>query len=159
MNKQTILSSILSVTLLSLTACSNDNNRASGNEINATQSIEFKVDFADYNSEKETDVTRTTPKEVKFEQRMVDLGNGVLAQCTLQYDTIKQGKPVTRAIPNDTYTMLAYDATTHAFKGEVTGTVTAGAFIATSANKDMQALLLIPQHRYSWNKTEPMCSM
>jgi hypothetical protein len=138
MNKQTILSSILSVALLSLTACNNDNNRTSENEINATQSIEFKVDFADYNSEQEMNVTRTTPKEVKFEQRMIDLGNGVLAQCTLLRDTTKQTKSAsTRALTNDTYTMLAYDAATHAYKGNITGTVTGGVFTSTSANQDI----------------------
>ena len=135
MNKQTILFSILSVALLSLTACSNDNNRTIGNEINAAQSIKFKVDFADYNSEQEVDVTRTTIGEVKLERRMVDLGNGILAQCTLQRDTTRQDKPATRVIPNDTYTMLAYDNATHTFKGAVTGTVAAGVFTSTSANK------------------------
>lgn len=137
MNKQTILSSILSVALLSLTACSDDNNKTSGNEINVVQSIEFKVDLADYNSEQEADVTRTTSREVKLERRMVELGNGVLAQCTLQRDTTRQDKPATRVIPNDTYTMLAYDNATHTFKGAVTGTVTAGVFTSTSANKDI----------------------
>ena len=135
MNKQTILFSILSVALLSLTACSNDNNRTIGNEINAAQSIKFKVDFADYNSEQEVDVTRTTLGEVKLERRIVDLGNGILAQCTLQRDTTRQDKPATRVIPNDTYTMLAYDNATHTFKGALTGTVAAGVFTSTSANK------------------------
>ena len=140
MNKQTILFSILSIALLSLTACSNDNNEFKGKEVNATKSIKFKVDFADYNTEQETDATRTGRKDdepIKLKPKTIDLGNGVLAQCTLQRDTAKQEHPTTRVIPNDTYTMLAYDAATHAFKGEVTGTVTAGAFTATSANKDI----------------------
>ena len=140
MNKQTILLSILSIALLSLTACSNDNNEFKGKEVNATKSIKFKVDFADYNTEQETDATRTGRKDdepIKLKPKTIDLGNGVLAQCTLQRDTAKQEHPTTRVIPNDTYTMLAYDAATHAFKGEVTGTVTAGVFTATSANKDI----------------------
>lgn len=60
MNKQTILSSILSVTLLSLTACGNDDNKTTGNgQTDATQAIEFKLNFADYNAEQELEATRT----------------------------------------------------------------------------------------------------
>ena len=141
MNKQTILSSILSVALLTLVACSNDNNGSDGKEVDLAKAVEFKVDFADYNDKGEADITRAGSKAeepVKLEQKMVDLGNGVLAECTLQRDTTKHPKPAaTRAIPNDTYTMLAYDVATHALKGEITGTVTSGVFTSTSANKDI----------------------
>ena len=141
MNKQTILSSILSVALLTLVACSNDNNGSDGKEVDLTKAVEFKVDFADYNDKGEADITRAGSKAeepVKLEQKMVDLGNGVLAECTLQRDTTKHPKPAaTRTLPNDTYTMLAYDAATHTLKGEITGIVTSGVFTSTSANKDI----------------------
>lgn len=139
MNKQTILSSILSVALLSLTACHNDNNETDDKAINIAKSIEFKVDFADYNAEQEVGVTRTGNEIVKLEQKMVDLGNGILAQCTLQRDTARQARhDATRVIPNDTYTMLAYDAATHTFKGELTGTVSYNTFTPTSTNKSIR---------------------
>ena len=116
MNKQTILSSILSVALLTLVACSNDNNGSDGKEVDLTKAVEFKVDFADYNDKGEADITRAgskTEEPVKLEQKMVDLGNGVLAECTLQRDTTKHPKPAaTRAIPNDTYTMLRQERPT-----------------------------------------------
>lgn len=139
MNKQTFLSTVFSVALLLLTACSNDDNKTTDEgRVNAAQAIEFKVNFADYNAEQNVNVTRAGNKEVKLEQQTVDLGNGILAQCTLQRDTTKQATPAaTRALANDTYTMLAYDATTHAYKGDITGTVTSGVFTPTSANQDL----------------------
>ena len=138
MKRVKFLSVILGSALLILAACSNDDNKTTDEgQVSATQAIEFKVDFADYNAEQEVGVTRAN-KEVKLEQQMVDLGNGILAQCTLQRDTTKQTKSAaTRALTNDTYTMLAYDAATHAYKGDITGTVTGGVFTATSANQDI----------------------
>ena len=66
-----------------------------------------------------------------------------MAQVTIKQDTItsKTSEATTRALSNDTYTMLAYDQATHTFKGEVTGTVTGGVFTATSTNK---AIVLQP---------------
>lgn len=138
MKRVKFLSTVFSIALLSLTACSNDDNKTTDEgQVSAVQAIEFKVDFADYNAEQEVGVTRAN-KEVKLEQQMVDLGNGILAQCSLQRDTTKQTKSAsTRALANDTYTMLAYDAATHAYKGDITGTVTGGVFTATSANQDI----------------------
>lgn len=135
MKKQTFLSTVFSVALLSLTACSNDDNKMTDDgQVNTAQPIEFKVDFADYNTDQDVNVTRAKNKEVNLEQQTVDLGNGILAQCTLQRDTTKQAKPaVTRALSDDTYTMLAYDNATHALKGSMTGTVTSGALTPTSA--------------------------
>lgn len=138
MKRVKFLSTVFSIALLSLTACSNDDNKTTDEgQVSAVQAIEFRVDFADYNAEQEVGITRAN-KEVKLEQQMVDLGNGILAQCSLQRDTTKQTKSAsTRALTNDTYTMLAYDAATHAYKGNITGTVTGGVFTSTSANQDI----------------------
>ena len=137
MNKQTILSSILSAALLTLAACSNDENKENNEKVDVTKAVEFKVDFADYNDKGEADITRAGSKAeepVNLEQKTVQLGNGLFALCTLQRDTTKQTRPAaTRAIPNDTYTMLAYDAATHTLKGEMTGTVSGGVFTPTEA--------------------------
>ena len=117
-----------------LAACSSnddneDNNGTRNGKVDVTKAVEFKVDFADYNDNGETDMTRTNSNGAVLQQQTVNLGNGILALCTLQRDTTKQAKPATtRTLPNDTYTMLAYDHTTHAFKGEVTGTITGGVF-------------------------------
>lgn len=117
-----------------LAACSSnddneENNGTQNGKVDVTKAVEFKVDFADYNDNGETDMTRTNSNGVVLQQQTVNLGNGILALCTLQRDTTKQAKPATtRTLPNDTYTMLAYDHATHAFKGEVTGTITGGVF-------------------------------
>ena len=117
-----------------LAACSSnddneDNNGTRNGKVDVTKAVEFKVDFADYNDNGETDMTRTNSNGTVLQQQTVNLGNGILALCTLQRDTTKQAKSATtRTLPNDTYTMLAYDHATHAFKGEVTGTITGGVF-------------------------------
>lgn len=134
-NRQTILLSILGAFVLLLTACSNEDNNALDGGKKDVQTVEFKVKFADYNDDQNISVTRAGSKEIKLEQKTIDLGNGLLADCTLQRDTTKQKRyATTRTLANDTYTMLAYDAATHTFKGEMTGTVTGGIFTATSSN-------------------------
>ena len=138
MNKKFIFSTA-ALLLLTMSCSNNNNNMTDDGKVNTAQAVEFKVDFADYNAEQNLDVTRAGNKEEKLEQQTIDLGNGILAQCTLQRDTTKQEKQAaTRSLRDGTYTMLAYDATTHAYKGEITGTVTGGnTFTSTSANKDL----------------------
>ena len=131
----------LGAALLLLTASCSNNDTTSEDEkgkVNVAQAVDFAVDFADYNAEQEVGVTRAQQanKEEKIEQQKIDLGNGILAICTLQRDTNKQTKPAaTRALPNETYTMMAYDAATKTFKGAMTGTVAGGAFTAADAQK------------------------
>ena len=136
MKKKTILSCISCAVLMLLTACSNDDiTPTEKSKVDATKAIEFKVDFADYNSEQQVDMTRAGGKGEEAVQQTIDLGNGIVAQCTLQRDTTRKSKAApTRVLENDTYTMLAYDPVTHALKGEVTGTVTWGVFTPTSSN-------------------------
>ena len=119
-----------------LAACSsNDDNKENngtddGKKVNIAKAVTFKVDFADYNAEQEVGVTRAGNQEEKIGQQVIGLGNRILAQCTLQRDTTKQLKTIaTRALPDDTYTMLAYDHTTHTFCGAMSGKVTGGAFV------------------------------
>lgn len=138
MKKQTILLGILSVALLAFTACSNDKEERNDEPINTAEGIEFKVDFSGYNTEEEVGVTRAAGKDIQLDQEIVDLGNGIYAECTLQRDTTKQTKQAaTRALSDDTYTMLAYDAASHALKGELTGNVVGGVFKATAGNKSL----------------------
>lgn len=139
MKQKTLLTVLLYGILLSFTAaCSNEDkeNRTDG-KVDITKDIEFRLSFSDYNDEQEIDGTRAVQQESVKKQETVDLGNGMLAIVTMQKDTAKttiSRKEATRVLPNDTYTMLAYDHTTHAFKGEVTGTVT-GSVFQYSGNK------------------------
>lgn len=142
----------LGIALLLLTAgCNNNENIDNGEgngKINLTKAVKFTVSFADYNEAQEVNVTRAgnnAGKDEKLAPQAVELGNGLVALCTLQRDTAKQKDQVrttTRTIPNDTYTMLAYDATTHAFKGETTGTVQWGSVFTLAPGKS--AILLNP---------------
>ena len=138
--KNIFLHTSLTASLLLLMACSNDNNENPNNngEINISQAVEFKVDFADFNAEQELNVTRSNNQETKLEQKIVDLGNGVLAQVTLRRDTAKaENQATTRALADDTYTMLAYDHDTQTFKGAVTGKVTSGWLFTPTSKKLM----------------------
>ena len=144
MKKQTILSSILGIVLLALTACSNnDENAIEKGKVDVAQRIEFKVNFADYNTEQSVNVTRAPKEDIKLAKSDIDLGNGIVAECTLQRDTVKQEHaPRTRALYSTfAYTMLAFDASTHAYKGSVTGSVTYSGgnwdFTPTSSNESI----------------------
>ena len=144
MKKQTILSSILGIVLLALTACSNnDENAIEKGKVDVAQRIEFKVNFADYNTEQSVNVTRVPKEDIKLAKSDIDLGNGIVAECTLQRDTVnRENAPRTRALYSTfTYTMLAFDASTHAYKGSVAGSVTYSGgnwdFTPTSSNESI----------------------
>ena len=131
MNRNIVLSTLTGLFSLSavlLTACSEkgginpDNNETK----ELMDNIEFKIDFADYNSEQEFDMTRGANKEMKLEEKAINIGHGIIAQASLCRDTTKQENQITRALPNDDYTMVAYDAVTHEFKGEMSGRVVSG---------------------------------
>lgn len=130
--------------MLTLTACSNnDENAIENGKVDVAQGIEFKVNFADYNTEQSVNVTRASKEDNKLAKSDIDLGNGIVAECTLQRDTVKrENAPRTRALYSTfTYTMLAFDASTHAYKGSVTGSVTYSGgnwdFTPTSSNESI----------------------
>ncbi len=139
MSKNTILSTFLGAALLTFAAaCSNDREETKEKEINTAQAIEFKVSVGGYNADQEVGASRAAGKEAKVVQQTVDLGDGLEAEYTLQRDATVQEEPTaTRALGDGTYTMLVYDAASHAFKGELTGTVVAGTFQATSTNQSV----------------------
>lgn len=137
MNKKLILGAV-SLLLLTVSCSNDDNNVTEDGKVNTAKAIEFKVDFSDYDTDQKVSGTRSelyTPTKEAY----INLGNGIMAQVTIKQDTktSKTSEATTRALSNDTYTMLAYDQATHTFKGEVTGTVTGGVFTATSTNKDI----------------------
>lgn len=132
---------ILSVILILLAVGCSDNNITrddDSNKINLSKNINFKVKFTNYNETQMHNVTRASNPN-KLEQKRINLGNGVIAVCSLQQDTTKNYKnkkyATTRVLGNDTYTMLAYDAATHTYKGEMTGIVSDGAFVPADARK------------------------
>lgn len=128
MKKSRLLQLGLMVVLPLFMACNNDSDV----EMDAMESVEFKVEFADFNAKQEIGVTRNGNQEVKIEEKVVDLGNNILALVSLQRDTTRTVSPAaTRTIDDDTYTMLAYDHETHEFKGETVGKVEQAKFVVT----------------------------
>ncbi len=128
---------ILSFALLAmLAACSNNDNvkpeDGDKGKVDITQGIEFKVNFKDFNTEKEYAGTRTTPTSDTISRKTIDLGNNLLAEVTVQRDPARATRSIaaTRALENDDYTMLVFQGSfpTYTLKGEVTGTLKDGKF-------------------------------
>ena len=128
---------ILSFALLAmLAACSNNDNvkpeDGDKGKVDITQGIEFKVNFKDFNTEKEYAGTRTTPTSDTISRKTIDLGNNLLAEVTVQRDPARATRSIaaTRALENDDYTMLVFQGSfpTYTLKGEITGTLKDGKF-------------------------------
>lgn len=128
---------ILSFALLAmLAACSNNDNvkpdDGDKGKVDITQGIEFKVNFKDFNTEKEYAGTRTTPTSDTISRKTIDLGNNLLAEVTVQRDPARTTRSIaaTRALENDDYTMLVFQGSfpTYTLKGEITGTLKDGKF-------------------------------
>ena len=128
---------ILSFALLAmLAACSNNDNvkpeDGDKGKLDITQGIEFKVNFKDFNTEKEYAGTRTTPTSDTISRKTIDLGNNLLAEVTVQRDPARTTRSIaaTRALENDDYTMLVFQGSfpTYTLKGEITGTLKDGKF-------------------------------
>lgn len=119
----------LIIVLCFMTACSqkDDDEAWTGGKLNLTKALKIKIEFADYN-EQIVDGTRAITNDT-LRHEVVDLGNGLSADVTVKRDTTKsKPKALTRVIPDNTYTLLAYDSSDHSLVGEVTGTVTSGVF-------------------------------
>ena len=128
---------ILSTTLLvMLAACSSNDNAKPDNDnkgkVDIAQGIEFKVNVKDFNAEKEYAGTRAAQKPDIISRKTVDLGNNLLAEVTVQRDTTKTQRPATatRALDNDTYTMLVFKGSfpSYTLEAQCTGTLKDGKF-------------------------------
>ena len=126
MKKSGLLQWVLLAVLPLFVACNIEKDGDDG----VINSLVFKVDFADFNAEEEIGVSRSTQKEPKLEEQIVDLGNDVLALVSLKRDTAcVTEQSNTRVLSDDTYTMLVYNHDTHEYKGAVVGKVEHGAFL------------------------------
>ena len=113
-----------------LAACSSneDNGTNGGKKVDVAKTVEFNVEFADYNSDREV------PSRAACDQandtlykKLVKVNDKMLAEVTVKRDTPKM-LPLakTRALEDGIYTMIAYQGTT--YKGETTGTISSGVF-------------------------------
>ena len=121
-----------------LAACSNDDNSENdGKKVDVAKAVEFKVNFSDYNADEEVQGTRAadSQKSDTLSKQVVDLGNDILAEVTVQRDTtLTKAKPhpSTRTLEDGNYTLIAYIAGSPV--GEIKGFVKDGAFIHTDNN-------------------------
>ena len=137
--KRTIFYTLLCAILLGITACSqkDDVETNPDGKVDLAKGLQIKLNFTDYNEDIKVDGTRAVANDT-LRREWVDLGNGISAEVTVKRDTTKsKAKASTRAIADGTYTLLAYDHTTHNLVGEVTGQVVSGTF-TPSAGFDVE---------------------
>lgn len=147
MKKQYFLAIAMFMLLTVFAACSNDDNLDNGKgKVDVASKFEFPVTFADYNSDVQVGNTRAAANSSDtLKHEFVNMGNGIVADVTLQRDKENlSGNPAkaasTRALTNDSYTMLAYQGGT--LKGELKGIISGGSFIPNAG--DPTAMSLAP---------------
>ena len=113
--------------LLLLSACSSEENMAdTGNKIDVAKGIRFQ--FTEEGFEPGEVAAAKQGTRVLAEPQEIDLGNGIIAEATLEPDTV--GCAQTRAgnpVPDGTYKIYAIDAGGTRHDG-LTGTMTGGVF-------------------------------
>ena len=133
MKKRSIFLSAAALLLLAAGCSNNDkvNLEDPKGTVDLAKGLEFRVNFGDYNAEKDVASTRATQKPDTLRQETIDLGDNLLAEVTIQRDTTRTApRKATRALPDDTYTMLVFQGSfpSYTLKGQVTGTVRSGKF-------------------------------
>ena len=137
--KRTLFYTLLCAILSGITACSqkDDVETNPDGKVNLAKGLQIKLNFTDYNEDIKVDGTRAVANDT-LRREWVDLGKGMSAEVTVKRDTTKsKAKASTRAISDGTYTLLAYDHTTHHLVGEITGQVVSGTF-TPSAGFDVE---------------------
>ena len=145
MKKQYFLAIAMFMLLTVFAACSSDDNLDNGKgKVDVASKFEFPVTFADYNSDVQVGNTRAAANSSDtLKHEFVNMGNGIVADVTLQRDKENlSGNPdksaSTRALTNDSYTMLAYQGGT--LKGELKGFISGGSFIPNAGDPESMSL-------------------
>ena len=119
MKKNTLYGMAYAIALTAFTACSNapilenDGSDSNTGKQSSAQKVAFSVEFKDYNTN-EPEVTPFSFTHEAVQHDTVYLGNGLLAIATLTLNNdAPTAKTSTRVLPNDTYTMEAYEGYTH----------------------------------------------
>ena len=137
--KRTLFYTLLCAILLGITACSQKDDVETNldGKVDLAKGLKIKLNFTGYNEDIKVDGTRAVANDT-LRREWVDLGNGMSAEVTVKRDTTKnKAKASTRAISDGTYTLLAYDHTTHNLVDEITGQVVSGTF-TPSAGFDVE---------------------
>lgn len=145
MKKQYFLAIAMFMLLTVFAACSSDDNLDNGKgKVDVASKFEFPVTFADYNSDVQVGNTRAAANSSDtLKHEFVNMGNGIVADVTLQRDKENlSGNPAkaasTRALTSDSYTMLAYQGGT--LKGELKGFIFGGSFIPNAGDPESMSL-------------------
>ena len=126
---------IIATALLGLSACHSELDNQPDGKIDTAKQITFKVNFEDYNADKEVQGTRALVPDTLSKQ-VIDLDNNLIAEVSIQRDTTRADRASTRALTDGTYTLLAYQGST--LVDEVTGTVNSGVFTISSGSMNLE---------------------
>ena len=126
---------IIATALLGLSACHSELDNQPDGKVNTAKQITFKVNFEDYNADKEVQGTRALVPDT-ISKQVIDLDNNLMAEVSIQRDTTRADRATTRALTDGTYTLLAYQGST--LVDEVTGTVNSGVFTISSGSMNLE---------------------
>ena len=143
MKKNTLYGMAYAIALTAFTACSNapilenDGSDSNTGKQGSAQKVAFSVEFKDYNTN-EQEVTPFSFTHEAVQRDTVNLGNGLQAIATLTLNNdAPTAKTSTRVLPNDTYTMEAYEGYTHEFMGKISGKIENGKFISDDGRDEI----------------------
>ena len=143
MKKNTLYGMAYAIALTAFTACSNapilenDGSDSNTGKQSSAQKVAFSVEFKDYNTN-EQEVTPFSFTHEAVQRDTVNLGNGLQAIATLTLNNdAPTAKTSTRVLPNDTYTMEAYEGYTHEFMGKISGKIENGKFISDDGRDEI----------------------
>ena len=127
--KRIFFYTLLTTALFNLMGCSQKDDDASvDGKLDLKKTLRIKLNFTDYNEDIKVEGTRAIPHDT-LSHEWIDLGNGMSAEVTVKPDTTKsKATAKTRIISDGTYTLVAYDASSHTLEGEITGNVVSGIF-------------------------------
>ena len=142
LKKTTLNALACAIACAALTACGNEPSADSANnginpKPNTLRNLVFNAEFADY-SEPTNGPQKMFVGASAVQSDTVKLSNGLRAVVTLTPDMAPQTPTkATRTLPNDTYTMEAYNGYTHEFQGKLTGKVVNGKFVSLDGREDI----------------------
>ena len=148
MKNTTLNGVVCAIAFAALTACANEPSADNGNNVikpkqNTLRNLVFNAEFDDYSNHGDGP-QKMFAGTSSVQSDTINLSNGMRAIATLTPDRFSgAASKMTRTLPNDTYTMEAYNGYTHEFQGKLTGRVENGKFISLDGKED-----IILEHDY-----------
>ena len=148
MKNTTLNGVVCAIAFAALTACANEPSADNGNNVinpkqNTLRNLVFNAEFDDYSNHGDGP-QKMFAGTSSVQSDTINLSNGMRAIATLTPDRFSgAASKMTRTLPNDTYTMEAYNGYTHEFQGKLTGKVENGKFISLDGKED-----IILEHDY-----------